>query len=136
MSERSRQAGQVLVLSAAVTGLLFVPLSVYLIDTALVESAHAQLGETLQAAAEDGASMIDQDAFRTSDGQRVVLDPVAARETSERSLRASALPGLDSWTVTVRANTVTVTATVHVQLLVVGPTTLTVTRSAGFVYGS
>jgi hypothetical protein len=133
---RSSQEGQILVMAAAVMALLFVPLCVYVIDTALVEADYAQLGETLQASTEDGASMIDQAAYRQSNGQRVVLDPAAARATCERSLRASNLPGLDSWTITVQGNTVTATATVRVQLLVFGTGTLRETRSAGFHYGS
>ena len=133
---RSHQSGQILPMVAITMAFLFVPLCVYVIDTGLVEASYAQLGETLQAATEDGASMIDQAAFRESGGQRVVLDPVAAKTTSEHSLRASGLPGLESWTVTVRANTVTASAAVHVQLLVLGTATLHATRSASFVYGS
>jgi len=43
-----RQEGQILVMSALVMAFLFVPLSVFVIDTALVESGYAQLGETLR----------------------------------------------------------------------------------------
>ena len=129
-----QQRGQVLVMAAAVMAFLFIPLLVYVVDTGLVEAAHAQLGETLEAAAEDGASMIDQQAFRDSGGQTVVLDQAAASDTAERSLRASGLPGLTGDRVTVTANTVTVTATVHVPLLVVGAVNLTETRRASFVF--
>jgi hypothetical protein len=132
---RSNQQGQILVMAAAVMAMLFVPLCIYVIDTALVESDYAQLGETLQASTEDGASMIDQAAYRQSNGQRVILDPAAARATCEHSLQASGLPGLESWTVTVEGNTVTASATLRVQLMVVGASTLTETRSASFHYG-
>lgn len=132
----SRQSGQILPMVAITMALLFVPLCVFLIDTSLVEASYAQLGETLQAASEDGASMIDQAAFRESGGQRVVLDPGAARTTSEHSLQASGLPGLESWTVTVAGNTVTASAALRVKLLVLGTVTLHETRSASFVYAS
>ena len=135
-SPRAGQRGQVLVFTAAVLAFLFVPLCVFLIDTALVEANHAQLGETLQAAAEDGASVIDEGAYRESGGQHVVLDQAAARATCERSLRASGMAGLGGIEVTVTATTVTATATVHVPLLVVGGTDLTETRSATFVVGA
>lgn len=133
---RARQSGQILPMVAMTMAFLFVPLCVFVIDTGLVEASYAQLGETLQAATEDGASMIDQAAFRESGGQRVVLDPGAARTTSEHSLQASGLPGLESWTVTVSGNTVTASAGVRVKLLVLGTATLHETRSASFVYGS
>jgi hypothetical protein len=120
---------------AAITSLMFVPLTVYAIDTALVEASYAQLGETLQAAAEDGASMIDQDAYRRSGGQQVVLDPTAARAASEHSLAVSQLPGLESWSVGVQGNTVTVSGRVRVGLLVIGSVTQSATRSASFAYG-
>jgi len=132
---RSGQAGQVLPMVAAVMALLFVPLCVFVIDTGLVEAEYAQLGEAVQAAAEDGASMIDQDAFIRSGGRRPVLDPAAASATSERSLRASGLTGLESVTVTVERDTVTVSATLRVRLLVLGTATVRQTRSATFVYG-
>ena len=131
----SRQHGQILVMVAAITSLMFVPLSIYVIDTALVEASYAQLGETLQAAAEDGASMIDQDAYRRSGGQQVVLDPGSARAASEHSLAVSQLPGLDSWSVSVEGNTVTVSGRVRVDLLVIGSVTQRATRSANFAYG-
>jgi hypothetical protein len=133
---RSDQDGQVLLMAAAVMALLFVPLAVFVIDSGLMEAGHAQLGETVQASAEDGASMIDQAVFRQSGGQRVVLDGPAARATSERSLRSSGLPDLESWTVTVQGNSVTVSATLQVRLLFVGTATVHQTRSATFVYGS
>ena len=120
---------------AAITSLMFVPLTVYVIDTALVEASYAQLGETLQAAAEDGASMIDQEAYRRSGGQQVVLDPAAARAASEHSLAVSQLPGLESWSVGVEGNTVTVSGRVRVGLLVIGSVTQSATRSASFAYG-
>jgi hypothetical protein len=132
---RSDERGQILVMAAAVMAFLFVPLAVFVIDWGLVAAGYAQLGETLQAASEDGASQIDQGAFRQSDGQRVVLDPAAARATCERSIVASGLPDIVSTTVTVRGNTVTATATIRVQLLVVPAVPITETRSASFLVG-
>ena len=129
------QRAQILVMTAAVMGLLFVPLSVFVVDSALVEASYAQLGETLQAAAEDGASMIDQDAYRESGGQRVVLDPAAAKAASEHSLAVSQLPGLESSSVSVRGNTVTVRGRVRMNLPVVGTVTQSAVRSASFAYG-
>lgn len=130
-----QQSGQVLVMVAAITSLMFVPLTVYVVDTALVEASYAQLGETLQAAAEDGASMIDQDAYRRSGGKQVVLDPAAARAAGEHSLAVSQLPGLESWSVGVQGNTVTVSGRVRIGLLVIGSVTQSASRSASFAYG-
>lgn len=131
----NQQSGQVLVMVAAITSLMFVPLTIYVIDTTLVEASYAQLGETLQAAAEDGASMIDQDAYRRSGGQQVVLDAGAASAASEHSLAVSQLPGLESWSVGVQGNTVTVSGRVRVGLLVIGSVTQSASRSASFAYG-
>ena len=133
--DRSRERGQILAIAAAVLALLFVPLSVMVIDLGLVEAAYAQLGETLQAASEDGASQIDQAAFRQSGGPRVVLDAAAARAACERSIDTSGLPGIVSRTVTVSGDTVTATARVRVPLLVVGGATITESRSASFLVG-
>jgi hypothetical protein len=130
------QRGQVLVMAAFVMTFLFVPLAVYVIDSGLVEAAHVQLGETLQAAAEDGASSIDVAAFRQSGGQVVQLDPTAARAVADRSLRASQQPGLESWTIGVNGNTVSVTGHVRVRLLVLGTATLTQTKGASFAVGT
>src|SRR5260370_14044449 len=47
MTRLDTQKGQVLVMSALVMAFLFLPLSVFVIDTALVDSSYAQLGETL-----------------------------------------------------------------------------------------
>jgi hypothetical protein len=132
---RSDEHGQVLVMAAAVLAFLLVPLCIFVVDFGLVEAAYAQLGETLQAAVEDGASQIDQLDFRRSGGQHAVLDQAAAKRTCERSLRMSGLPGLDAVTVTTTATAVTATATVHVRLLVVGSASVTQTRSASFVVG-
>lgn len=129
------ERGQVLVLSAIVMALLFLPLSIYVIDTALVESGYAQLGEALQASAEDGASSIDQSIYRSSNGHTVVLDAANAREETDRSMRISRLPGLESWSMVVTNRTVTVTGRLKVQLLVLGSTTLTETRSASLAFG-
>lgn len=129
------QKGQVLVMSALVMAFLFLPLSVFVIDTALVDSSYAQLGETLQASAEDGASSIDIAAFRSSNGQTVRLDPVQAKTVADRSITAAAVPGLRSWTVTISGSRVTVTGTLAVQLMVLGTATLSESRSAIFAYG-
>jgi hypothetical protein len=131
-----QQEGQILVLAAAVLAFLFVPLAVLVIDATLVESSYAQLGETLQAAVEDGASEIDQDKFRQSGGQQAVLDPNVAKATTDRSLGASQMPGLDGWRITVTGNTVTATADVKVQLLAAGTVTIHQTRSATFAVGA
>jgi hypothetical protein len=130
----ARQEGQILVMSALVMAFLFVPLSVFVIDTALVESGYAQLGETLQASAEDGASTIDEAAYRSSDGRVVALDPVQARIVADVSMRAAAVHGL-SWSVEIQGQRVTITGHLAVQLLVLGAATLTESRSASFAYG-
>ncbi len=129
------ERGQVLVMAAAVLAFLFVPLCVFLVDTGLVEASYGQLGETLQASVEDGASQIDQQVFRLSGGQSAVLDQAAARQTCEHSLETSGFAGLEVVSIKTTATTVTATATVHVRLLVVGSASVTQTRSAGFVLG-
>ena len=135
MTGRHAQEGQVLVMSALVMAFLFLPLSVFVIDTALVDSSYAQLGETLQASAEDGASSIDVAAYRSSNGQVVRLDPIEAKTVVGRSMKAASLPGVQSWTVAVDGPRVTVTAIISVSLMVLGKATLTETRSAIFAYG-
>ena len=135
MTGRQGQEGQVLVMSALVMAFLFLPLSVFVIDTALVDSSYAQLGETLQASAEDGASSIDVAAYRSSNGQVVRLDPIAAKAVVDRSMKAASLPGVQSWTVTVSGPRVSVTAAISVQLMVLGTAKLTESRSAIFAYG-
>jgi len=114
---------------------LFLPLSVFVIDTALVDSSYAQLGETLQASAEDGASSIDVAAYRSSNGQIVRLDPVQAKAVADGSIKAAAVRGLKSWTVSVSGSRVTVTGTLSVQLMVLGNAALSESRSAIFAYG-
>ena len=139
MSGRSphrQQEGQILVMALFVMAFLFVPLAVYVIDSGLVEASYVQFGETLQAAAEDGASSADVAALRQSGGQVVQLDPDQARLVVDRSLRSSQLPGLESWTVDVRGNSVAVTARMHVRLLVLGTATLTQTKEATFAVGT
>ena len=130
---RRGQEGQTLVLAAMVLAFLFVPLGVYVIDSGLVESGYAQLSETLQASAEDGASMIDESAYRSSGS--AVLDPVSAREVADRSMQVSRLPGLESWTINVQGKTVTVTARLRVVLFAVGSTTITQSRAARLAIG-
>ncbi len=129
------QDGQVLVMSALVMAFLFLPLSVFVIDTALVDSSYAQLGETLQASAEDGASSIDVVAYRESNGHVVRLDPIQAKAVVDRSMKAASLAGVQSWVAAVSGPRVTVTATISVQLMVIGTAKLTESRSAIFAYG-
>jgi hypothetical protein len=131
---RRRQEGQILVLAALVMAFLFVPLAVFVIDTGLVEAGYAQLGETLQASAEDGASSVNAAAYRQSGV--LALDPLAAQQVVDRSMQTSGLPGLDKWSVAVQGNTVTVTGTLRVPLVALGTATLTETRSATFAYGT
>ena len=135
MTGRDSQKGQVLVMSALVMAFLFLPLAVFVIDTALVDSSYAQLGETLQASAEDGASSIDVAAYRSSNGQVVRLDPIEAKAVVDRSMKAASLPGVQSWTVLITGPRVTVTADISVQLMVIGTAKLTESRSAIFAYG-
>jgi hypothetical protein len=130
------QRGQILVMAVFVMTFLFVPLAVYVIDSGLVEASYVQLAETLQSAAEDGASSVDVAAFRQSGGQVVRLDPTEARAVANRSLRASQLPGLESWAIGINGNTVSVTAHVRVRLLVLGTATLTQTKGASFAVGT
>jgi hypothetical protein len=136
-AHRSRQQeGQILVMALFVMAFLFVPLAVYVIDSGLVEASYVQFGETLQAAAEDGASSVDVAAVRQSGGQVLRLDPAEARVVVDRSLRSSQLPGLESWTVDVRGDSVIVTAHMRVRLLVLGTATLTQTKEASFAVGT
>lgn len=129
------QEGQVLVMSALVMAFLFLPLSIFVIDTALVEAGYTQLGETLQASAEDGASTIDEAVYRSSNGKTVELDPVQAKVVADRSMRVSGVPGLDSWDVVVQGSRVTITGKLSLDLLVLGKATLTESRSATLAYG-
>jgi len=133
---RPDQSGQILVMAVLVLTFLFVPLAVYVIDSGLVEANYVQLGETLQAATEDGASSLDVAAFRQSGGQVVRLDHAEAQAVTDRSLRASQLPGLESWTISVSGDTVSVTAHMRVRLLVLGTATLTQTKGASFAFGT
>lgn len=132
---RRGQEGQVLVMSALVMAFLFLPLSIFVIDTALVEAGYTQLGETLQASAEDGASTIDEAVYRSSNGKTVALDPVQAKVVADRSMRVSGVPGLDSWDVLVQGSRVTITGKLSLDLLVLGKATLTESRSATLAYG-
>ncbi len=135
-NRRRQQEGQILVMALFVMAFLFVPLAVYVIDSGLVEASYVQFGETLQAAAEDGASSVDVAALRQSGGQVLRLDPAEARVVVDRSLRSSQLSGLESWTVDVRSDSVTVTAHMRVRLLVLGTATLTQTKEASFAVGT
>src|SRR2546430_207900 len=89
------EEGQMLILAAMVMAFFFVPLAVYVIDSGLIEAGYLQLGETLQAAAEDGASSLDTEAYRQSGGQVVRLDAAGAEQITYQSLRASQLGGLE-----------------------------------------
>jgi hypothetical protein len=131
----ARQKGQILILSAILMTFLFVPLAIFVVDTGLLQAGYAQLTETAQAAAEDGASMLNEDLYRTSHARSVELDPARARQTADQAFRVSRLPGLESWQVEVGGRTVTVTAKMSVRLFVLGKAALTTTRSAQLAYG-
>ncbi len=134
-THRGKQ-GQILVFSALLMTFFFVPLAVLVIDTGLVEAGYAQLTETVQAAAEDGASMLNEDLYRSTGGTSVELDAGKAQAVADRALTISRLSGLGSWQVTVRGNVVTVKASQRVRLFVLGAATLTTTRSARLAYGA
>jgi hypothetical protein len=132
---RNPQQGQILVLAAILMTFFFIPLAVLVVDTGLVESNYAQLNETVQAAAEDGASMLNEGLYRSSNGRIVQLDPVLARQVTDQALRVSRLAGLGPWQVDVRGTTVSVTAKVTVRLFVLGNATLDTSKSARLAYG-
>jgi hypothetical protein len=129
------QQGQILVLAAILMTFFFIPLAILVVDTGLVESNYAQLNETVQAAAEDGASILNEGLYRSSNGRIVQLDPVLARQVTDQALRVSRLPGLGPWQVDIRGTTVSVTAKVTVRLFVLGNATLTTSKSARLAYG-
>jgi len=129
------EKGQILVLAALLLAFLFIPLSVFVIDTGLVEAGYAQLNETVQAAAEDGASMLNADLYRTSHGRSVELDPTLARQVTDRALAVSRLPGLTSWQIEVEGTTITVTANLTVRLFALGAASLRTKKSARLSYG-
>src|SRR5258708_32435979 len=79
------EKGQILVLAALPMAFLFIPLSVFVINTGPVEAGYAQLNETAQAAAEDSASMLNADLYRSSDGRSVELERAP---TPQRTARA------------------------------------------------
>ena len=138
MKERTHRGkqGQILVFSALLMTFFFVPLAVLVIDTGLVEAGYVQLTETVQAAAEDGASMLNEDLYRSTRGTSVELDAGKAQAVADQALTISRLSGLGSWQVTVRGNVVTVRASQRVRLFVLGAATLTTTRSARLAYGA
>jgi hypothetical protein len=138
MKERIHRGkrGQILVFSALLMTFFFVPLAVLVIDTGLVEAGYAQLTETVQAAAEDGASMLNEDLYRSTGGTSVALDAGKAQAVADQALAISRISGLGSWQVTVRGNVVTVKASQRVRLFVLGVATLTTTRSARLAYGA
>jgi hypothetical protein len=129
------EQGQILVLAALLLSFLFIPLSVFVIDTGLVEAGYVQLNETVQAAAEDGSSMLNADLYRSSHGRSVELDPALARHVTDRALAVSHLPGLTSWQIDVQGTTVTVTANLTVRLFVLGGASLRTKKSARLSYG-
>ena len=138
MKERTHRGkqGQILVFSALLMTFFFAPLAVLVIDTGLVEAGYAQLTETVQAAAEDGASMLNEDLYRSTGGTSVELDAGKAQAVADQALGISRLSGLNSRQVTVRGSVVTVKASQRVRLFVLGTATLTITRSARLAYGA
>jgi len=132
---RNPQQGQILVLAAILMTFFFIPLAILVVDTGLVESNYAQLNETVQAAAEDGASMLNEGLYRSSNGRTVQLDPVLARQVTDQALRVSRLPGLSPWQIDIHGTTVSVTAKVTVRLFVLGNATLATSESARLAYG-
>ncbi len=132
----SAKRGQILVFSALLMTLFFLPLAVLVIDTGLVEAGYAQLSETVQAAAEDGASTLNEDLYRSTGGTAVELDAGKAQSVADRALAISRLSALGPWQVTVRGNVVTVTARQRVRLFILGAATISTTRSARLAYGA
>ncbi len=124
-----------LVMGALLMAFFFVAISVFVIDTGLLEAGYQQLSETLQSSSEDAANQVDVEVLRANAGAAPALDPVAARATAGRSLVASQIPGLQSWSVRIAGDRVAVTATVRVRLFVLGTTSLTETRAARLAYG-
>ena len=53
----------------------------------------------------------------------------------DRSMKVSQLQGIESWTVSVQGNTVSIQGKLRVKLIALGTATLTESRSATFVYG-
>jgi len=132
---RRGQEGQILVPAAFLLSLFFGALAIFVVDTGLVEAGYQQLAETVQASAEDASNEVDVAQLRASGGSVVVLDPEAARAMADRSMRASELSGLESWTVTVRGNEIAIAARLRVHLLILGTVTLTETRAARLAHG-
>lgn len=138
MTQRTNRGkqGQILVFAALLMTLFFVPLAVLVIDTGLVEAGYAQLSETVQAAAEDGASTLNEDLYRSTGGTAVELDAGKAQAVADQALAISRLSALGPWQVTVHGNVVTVKASQRVRLFVLGAATITTTRSARLAYGA
>ncbi len=132
-SVRKPQDGQILVLAALLMTFFFIPLAVFVVDSGLVGAGYAQLSETVQAAAEDGASMLDEDLYRSRGV--VKLNVARARQVAGRALEVSRLPGLGPWQVEVQGTRVTVTARLQVRLFVLGTAALVTTKSAQLAYG-
>jgi len=132
----SAKRGQILVFSALLMTLFFLPLAVLVIDTGLVEAGYAQLSETVQAAAEDGASTLNEDLYQSTGGTAVEIDAGKAQAVADRALAISRLSALGPWQVTVRGNVVTVTARQRVHLFILGAATISATRSARLAYGA
>ncbi len=133
--QRPQQQGQILVFSALLMAFFFVPLAILVIDTGLLEAGYGQLAETVQAAAEDGASMVDEGLYRSSNGQAVRLDAEKARAIADQALTVSHLAGVGPWQITVQGDEVTVHASETVRLFMLGAATITTTRSARLAYG-
>src|SRR3989442_13800186 len=90
----SGEKGQILVLAALLLAFLFIPLSIFVIDTGLVEAGYVQLNETVQAAAEDVASMLNANLYRSRHGRAVERDPALARQVTDRALGVRRWRGL------------------------------------------
>ena len=65
----------------------------------------------------------------------IVGDGPEAKAVADGSIKAAAVRGLQSWTVSVSGSRVTVTGTLSVQLMVLGNAALSESRSAIFAYG-
>jgi hypothetical protein len=132
---RRGQDGQILLPAAMLLSFFFGALAIYVIDTRLVEAGYEQLADTLQASAEDASNAVDVGALRASDGKVVALDRPAAKQLADRSMTASQLPGLESWSVGIDPDGVTITGTLKVRLFVLGTATLTETRGGRLAHG-
>jgi Flp pilus assembly protein TadG len=79
----------VVIIGALLLGLAFTGLAV---DGARLFTARRDLQNVADSAALAGASAIDEDHFRATEGREVRLDPAAARAAAARVLAASGVP--------------------------------------------